>query len=229
MNPNLPIVLYAVAYLALFAGAVDLAHVASNPLADRLFEFVLTALGALTGHILTMINPRAPSKPPASPGEKQAGRALPFLLLILAVGGALALGGCASLQNAGSSSMTLKPFVTDAKTGATVCCEVSIADGKQRASLTLNAAKKGDDYTFSLDEKGVEAFQGQAIAAGATQAAIDSAAKAAVVGVLAPILPSILPMLAAPGATSAAVGAAGALGVGKLMSSGAAAVPAPTK
>ena len=106
MNPNLPIVLYAIAYLALFAGAVDLAHVASNPLADRLFEFVLTALGALTGHILTMINPRAPSAPPASPGDKQAGRAMPFLLLILAVGAALAMGGCGTLNAWNSAALT---------------------------------------------------------------------------------------------------------------------------
>ena len=105
MNPNLPIVLYAVAYLALFAGAVDLAHVASNPLADRLFEFVLTVLGALTGHILTMINPRAPSAP-ASPSDKQAGRAMPFLLLILAVGAALVIGGCGTLNAWNSAALT---------------------------------------------------------------------------------------------------------------------------
>ncbi len=105
MNPNLPIVLYAVAYLALFAGAVDLAHVASNPLADRLFEFVLTALGALTGHILTMINPSRPSMP-TSPGDKQAGRAMPFLLLILAGAAALILGGCGTLNAWNSAALT---------------------------------------------------------------------------------------------------------------------------
>ncbi len=108
MNPNLPIILYAIAYLALFGGAVDLAHVASNPLADRLFEFVLTALGALTGHILTMINPRAPTVPPAtSPGDKQAGRATPLLLLAVAIGAMLLMGGCGTL-NAWNSGMLTK-------------------------------------------------------------------------------------------------------------------------
>lgn len=133
----------------------------------------------------------------------------------------LALSGCASLQSAGNSSYSMKPFVVDAKTGATVCCEVTVSDGKERASLTLNVTKTGDNYAFSLDEKGVAAFQGQAIAAGATKEAIDAAAKAAVAAALAPVLPALIPAagaaLASPGIGAAAVGAAGVVGAQKML------------
>ena len=107
MNPNLPIALYALGYLVLFGAWLALV-LTKTPGADTLVEFIQATLGALTGHILTMINPRAPSAPPASsPGDKQAGRAMPFLLLILAVGAALALGGCGTL-NAWNSAMLTK-------------------------------------------------------------------------------------------------------------------------
>jgi len=96
MNPNLPIALYAIGYLVLFGGWLTLV-LAKTPGADTLVEFIQATLGALTGHVLTMINPRAQSAPPAtSRGDKQAGRAMPFLLLILAIGAALAMGGCAT-------------------------------------------------------------------------------------------------------------------------------------
>ncbi len=107
MNPNLPIALYAVGYLTLFGSWLALV-LTRTPGADTLVEFIQATLGALTGHVLTMINPRAPSAPPAaSPGDKQAGRAMPFLLLILAVGAALALAGCGTL-NAWNSAMLTK-------------------------------------------------------------------------------------------------------------------------
>ena len=134
------------------------------------------------------------------------------------------LAGCGFpglMPDAGRSSMSIKPMVIDAKTGATVCCEVSVADGKQRASLTLSATKTGDNYAFSLDEKGVEAFQGQAIAAGATQAEIEAAAKAAAAAVLAPVLPALIPAagaaLASPGIGAAAAGAASVFGAQQFM------------
>lgn len=133
----------------------------------------------------------------------------------------IALSGCASLQNAGSSAYTLKPFITNPQTGATVCCEVTVSDGKERASLTLNISKVGENYYFSMDEKGVAAFQGQEIAAGATKDAIASAAKTAALAILAPIIPSLLPAagaaLSSPGIGAAAVGAGAALEGKKLI------------
>jgi len=117
MNPNLPIALYAVAYLMLFGGWLALV-LAKTPGADTLVEFIQATLGALTGHILTMINPRGPSAPPAaSPGDKQAGRAMPFLLLILAIGAVLLMGGCAGLNVQWAATAT---YNTPASTTATM-------------------------------------------------------------------------------------------------------------
>jgi uncharacterized protein YceK len=142
--------------------------------------------------------------------------------LLLAFSLLLLLSGCASLQSAGNASYVVKPFVVDANTGATVCCEVSITDGKERAALTLNVTKTGDNYTLALDEKGILAFQGQAIAAGATQTAIDAAAKAAAAAALAPIIPALAPLiggaLASPGLGAAAIGAAGVIGTQTILS-----------
>lgn len=106
MNPNLPIYLYAAVFVALLGGAIDLVHSAVNPMSSSLFEFILTALGALLGHVLTMINPSRPSMPAASPGDKQAGRAIPFLLLILAAGAVLLMGGCGTLNAWNSAALT---------------------------------------------------------------------------------------------------------------------------
>ncbi len=107
MNPNLPIALYALGYIALFGGWLSLV-LTKTPGADTLVEFIQATLGALTGHVLTMINPRAPSTPPAtSPGDKQAGRAMPGMLLILSVGTAVLMGGCGTL-NAWNSAMLTK-------------------------------------------------------------------------------------------------------------------------
>ena len=106
MNPNLPIALYAIGYLVLFGGWLALV-LAKTPGADTLVEFIQATLGALTGHVLTMINPRAPAVPPAtSPGDKQAGRATPLLLLAVAIGTMLLMGGCGTLNAWNSAVLT---------------------------------------------------------------------------------------------------------------------------
>lgn len=130
----------------------------------------------------------------------------------------LSLTGCASLNQAGTASYTIKPMLID---GRTVCCEVAIHNGKQYASLDATLVKVGDDYTVTLSERGVEAFRGQEIAAGAVASAGKVALKAAAIGgavLIAPIAaPAIGAMLAAPGLGAAAVGA-GALAVGQQLS-----------
>ncbi len=129
----------------------------------------------------------------------------------------LALSGCASLQFAGNSSYSVKPFI-DAS-GAAICCDISIKDGKERASLTVNIAKHGDDYTLSFDEKGVLAFQGQAIASDNVKAIADIAAKAALAALLAPIALPAVGAAAASGSLGAiAVGGAAAIEAQKLNS-----------
>jgi len=123
---------------------------------------------------------------------------------------AAVLAGCASLNNAGTAEYSVKPFTDSA--GAVTCCEVSVKNGKEIASLEAHVSKQGDNYTVDLKEQGVMAFQGQQIAAGATQSAIEAAARLAVAAALGPIMPSLLPAagaaLASPGVGAAAVGAA---------------------
>lgn len=122
---------------------------------------------------------------------------------------ALLLAGCASLQHAGNSSYSVAPIVTEK--GAVICCRVDVRDGKERASLSLHVVKQGDNYTVDLVEQGVEAFAGQKIAAGASEAAAKTAGKVAASAALAPVLPALLPAagaaLASPGIGAAAVGA----------------------
>lgn len=130
----------------------------------------------------------------------------------------LSLTGCASLQYAGNASYSVKPFQDDK--GNVLCCQVDVHNGKEIANLEAHVIKQGNDYTVDLKEQGIAAFQGQAISAGATQEAINAAAKTAVAAALAPILPALLPAagaaLASPGIGAAAVGAAGAIGVQQL-------------
>lgn len=131
---------------------------------------------------------------------------------------ALLLGGCASLQNAGVASYSIKPFTLDKQT---VCCEVTLINGKQYAQLNVDITKDGDKYTVHMVESGVEAFAGQALAAGATKDAIAEAAKIGVAAALAPVLPMLLPsagaMLASPGLGAAALGAGAVIGGEKLL------------
>ncbi|MEO6147535.1 MAG: hypothetical protein ABIT70_10940 [Sulfuriferula sp.] len=140
--------------------------------------------------------------------------------LVMTILLALSLAGCQSLQYAGNSSYSIKPIVLDAKAHTTICCQVDVHDGKETAQMTAHMVKHGDDYDISLSKTGETAFAGQAIAAGATQDAINAAAKAAVAVALAGVLPAILPAagaaLAAPGIGAAAVGAGAVLGAQKI-------------
>jgi hypothetical protein len=95
---------------------------------------------------------------------------------------AAVLTGCASLQYAGSADYSIEPV----KIGdETVCCKVRVRNGKQIDSVRVHAEKRGDDYTFDLEETGVKAFAGQGIAAGAVS---DTAGN-----VLPALLPTLLP------------------------------------
>lgn len=141
-----------------------------------------------------------------------------YLIITLSAAVAM-LSGCASMQYAGTASYSVKPF-TD-KAGNVACCEVAVNNGKEIANLEAHIVKTPDGgYTVDLKEQGVAAFQGQAIAAGATKEAIADAAKIGVAAALAPVLPALLPAagaaLASPGLGAAAAGAAGVIGVQKL-------------
>lgn len=93
------------------------------------------------------------------------------------------VSGCASLDHAGVASYTIKPMLIE---GRPVCCEVAVNNGKQYASLDAMVEKKGDDYSVTLSERGVEAFRGQQIAAGAAASTAATAAKGAAAIVVGP-------------------------------------------
>lgn len=125
---------------------------------------------------------------------------------------ALALAGCASIDHAGTSSLSVQPLEIG---GQPRCCAVAVHDGKQYASVDVLLEKTGDDYRLKLSARGVEAFRGQEIAAGATQSLASTTAKAAAVAAIAPAaLPAVGAVLASPGLGAAAAGA-GALAVGQ--------------
>lgn len=131
-------------------------------------------------------------------------RALAIVFVVL-------LGGCASLDHAGVARYTVRPMIVD---GAPLCCEVEVVNGKQYAMLDALIEKRGGDYTVMLSERGVEAFDGQKVAAGAAKSATGTAAKAALAGAAVVALPAAGAALAAPGLGAAAAGA-GALAVGQ--------------
>ncbi len=133
-------------------------------------------------------------------------------LIVLAL---LGLTGCASIQQAGTASYSVKPFMVGDQA---VCCEVTVRNGKEIALLDATVIKRGDDYEVRLHEEGVAAFEGQRIAAGAAARVASTAGKVAAAAALAPVIPAVLPAagaaLASPGIGAAAVGA-GALAVGQ--------------
>ncbi|MBK8399937.1 MAG: hypothetical protein IPL29_02350 [Propionivibrio sp.] len=107
---------------------------------------------------------------------------------------ALLLSGCASLQNAGTAEYSVKPFVDTA--GRVLCCDVTVKNGKEIAFLDAHIEKRGDDYTVDLKERGVKAFEGQAISAAAMGAVLTSVQRAALASALLPLMPALLPALA---------------------------------
>lgn len=139
---------------------------------------------------------------------------------ILALAILVGLSGCASLQNAGVASYSIKPMTIDKKQ---VCCEVTLLNGKQYAQLNVDIVRDGDKWTVHLVESGVEAFAGQALAAGAARGAVAEAAKVGVAVALTPIIPALLPaagaMLASPGLGAAALGAGAVIGGERLLES----------
>ena len=140
------------------------------------------------------------------------------ILLSVCLACVFALSGCASLQNAGTASYSVRPFVAQ---GETHCCEVAVINGKEIALLDATIEKHGPDYSVHLHEEGVAAFKGQQIAAGATVQLAAEAGKVAAIGALTVAAPALAPIagaaLASGGLGAAAVGAGATLGVQKLL------------
>lgn len=104
------------------------------------------------------------------------------LLILIA---ALAMSGCASLQSAGVAEYSVRPVVVGLQI---VCCEVMVRNGKEIALVKAHIEKSGDNYTVDLEERGVVAFQGQSIAAGAAKASIDGVATLGAAAIATPAL-----------------------------------------
>lgn len=99
-----------------------------------------------------------------------------WIMLGLALG---VVGGCGY----GVARYSVKPFVVD---GQAHCCEVSVENGKEIAHLNARIEKRGDHYRVEIEQDGVEAFNGQRIAAGAARNAAATAATALVAPVAIP-------------------------------------------
>lgn len=118
----------------------------------------------------------------------RAGLLISFMLWAAIFAVYVLVSGCTSLDSAGVASYTVKPALIE---GRAVCCEVTVHNGKQYASLDARIEKRGDDYTVELKERGVEAFKGQQIAAAAATATASTAAKAATAVLVAPAAVSV--------------------------------------
>lgn len=76
---------------------------------------------------------------------------------------ALALAGCASLDNAGFDSYTVRSFKAD--TGMPACCELDVKSGKEYGGRVVQFQTNGAAATLVIQEGESKAFQGQGIAA----------------------------------------------------------------
>ena len=119
----------------------------------------------------------------------------------------LTLAGCASIQHAGTASYTLKRTTLPDNT---VIDEIALYNGKELAQLHAHFEKHGADYMLDLQETGVQAFEGQRVAAGvaaeAAKVAVTAVTAAGAVLIAPVALPAIGALVAAPGIVPAAAG-----------------------
>lgn len=88
---------------------------------------------------------------------------LPLIVLV---------SGCSSLDQAGVSEYRVKPFI-DSK-GDVYCCDIDVRNGKQMASVDAVIIKDKEKYTVIIQQRGVEAFTGQAASAGVLKDIVNS-------------------------------------------------------
>lgn len=102
---------------------------------------------------------------------------------ILAALMCLAASGCDSLWYAGMARYEIEP-ITDGAGVATSCCILRVWNGKQMATVDATFARtSAGDYSISLRETDVQAFQGQATAAAAASDVAAAATSAAVTAI----------------------------------------------
>lgn len=76
----------------------------------------------------------------------------------------VALAGCTSLNQAGNSAYTVRPYAVPGS-GAVLCCELQVQDGKEYSSRTIEFKVVDQGYSLKVDEGESKAFRGQGIAA----------------------------------------------------------------
>lgn len=81
------------------------------------------------------------------------------LILLLAA----AATGCTSLNQAGNTAYTVRPFAGPG--GALVCCELQFQDGKEYSGRNISFQTNGEGYGLQISEGESKAFTGQGIAA----------------------------------------------------------------
>lgn len=110
-------------------------------------------------------------------------KTLPLVLV------ALSLSACSALQTAGVADYSVKPIVIGKET---VCCEVSVKNGKEYASLKARITKTGNDYSVELEEQAVQAFAGQQKAADVVTKAVETAGTLGASAIAAPAVGTAL-------------------------------------
>ena len=74
----------------------------------------------------------------------------------------LGLSGCASIENAGFDSYTIRSFKSDM--GVTSCCEFEAKSGKEYKARQISFESNGTGAALMVIEGEAKAFKGQALA-----------------------------------------------------------------
>lgn len=89
------LMLYALCYALLFGTWAAIVF-NKTPGADQIVTYIQIGLGTLSGHVLTLLAPRAPAAPTVSAGQGGFARVGMLILLAALAAGAMALTGCAT-------------------------------------------------------------------------------------------------------------------------------------
>jgi hypothetical protein len=82
--------------------------------------------------------------------------------ILIALFVTLALAGCASLDNAGFDSYTVRSFKAD--NGKVACCELEVKSGKEYADRAVQFQTTGAGAGLVISETGSKAVKSQALA-----------------------------------------------------------------
>jgi hypothetical protein len=153
MNPLMLQLLALILGFVLWAGLVYLKFTPAEPL----IALLQMGLGGLITHMLKGVGA-------ASVAKEEGGFASVRMLVIVAsiALGLSMLGGCASLTEAGHNSYSV--IAKTDKDGNVTGYDLSLSDGKEFESRTINFQSAGPMVRLSIEEGASKAFKGQALA-----------------------------------------------------------------